>query len=143
MSESDKIAEQTSEASRLCLACGLCCDGTIFDVARVAEAELPALAAMGIKTGTRAFGAVLVQPCVALDGATCTVYALRPHTCRAYRCNLLVALAGGEVSFDECLAHVDEAKALKHAHAIEPDDRKAARLRLEAYLDRHFRGRQG
>ncbi|MFO0747801.1 MAG: YkgJ family cysteine cluster protein [Myxococcota bacterium] len=132
-----------SQAKDLCLACGLCCDGTIFDVARVDEAELPALTRLGIRTATRAFGPVLVQPCVALDGTRCTVYGDRPHTCRAFRCNLLIALEADEVELDECLAHVDQAKRLKHEHAIEPDDRKAARLRLEDYLDRHFRGRQG
>lgn len=131
----------TAQSADLCLACGLCCDGTIFDVARVAESELPALAELGIRTGTRPFGAVLVQPCVALDGAACTVYAHRPHTCRAYRCNLLVALEEGEADLADCLVHIDGAKALKQAHAIEFDDRKAARLRLEDYLDRHFRGR--
>ena len=82
------------------------------------------------------------QRCTALEGRCCTVYAERPAACRGYRCNLLTALAEGEVSLEEALRVVDEAH--EHIRAVE-----AARppthetwQQAESFLDKHFRGRQ-
>jgi Fe-S-cluster containining protein len=80
----------------------------------------------------------LAQRCAALEGRCCTVYSERPEACRRYRCHLLTALAEGEVSLEESLEVVDEAHARLRAVGAAQQPREHA----EAYLDRHFRGRQ-
>ena len=88
----------------LCQRCGLCCDGTLFTRTPLepGEAAPPPLVAAG---------AHLPQPCAALSGLRCTVYADRPRSCRRYECLLYGALAQGEVTLDEALAVVAEARA--------------------------------
>ena len=50
--------------------------------------------------------AAMPLPCPRLDGASCTVYAARPSTCRTYRCGLLEALEADQVELDDALARV-------------------------------------
>lgn len=117
----------------LCLHCGLCCDGTLFTHVPLEAGEARALEALGLPVKPRAEGTpVLPQRCAALDGRRCTAYAARPQACRRYHCQLFSALAEGEVSLPEALTVVDGA----HARAAGPPAER------EAYLDRHFRGRQ-
>lgn len=120
-------------AQSLCRACGLCCDGTLFTVVRLRPGEAGALRARGLPVVTGADGAdVLRQPCAALDGCDCRIYEARPSPCAAFECNLLHALRDGEVSLDEAVAIVDEARTL--ARAGDP--------RAHELLPRHFLGRR-
>jgi hypothetical protein len=156
--------------STLCQRCGLCCDGSLFTQVPLQPAEAATLRRLGLPVGERADGApVLAQHCTALEGRSCTVYADRPSPCRAYRCNLLIALAEGEVSLDEALRVIDGAQ--EHIRAVEAalppagaDEPRAVMQRArrthqpahggplpaaahkalesaEAYLDQHLRGR--
>jgi len=141
---------------QLCLKCGLCCDGTLFThVALTAEEQqrLPSL------------GGVIRQRCPALGGdLKCSVYAERPKGCSRFVCMLGRALEDGELRFDEALALVREARALREridalvpgpgsaisrARQYEergPDASVAVEVRetrraLEAFSRRHFLGR--
>jgi hypothetical protein len=98
--------------SQLCLACGLCCDGTIFDVVPVTEVESKTLSRLGLPILVRPNGLAIPQPCEALEGYHCTVYAYRPKPCRAFRCGLLDALTADEVSLGECLEHIATTRTL-------------------------------
>ncbi|NMO18878.1 YkgJ family cysteine cluster protein [Pyxidicoccus fallax] len=158
--------------STLCLRCGMCCDGTLFTHVSLQPPEVTALEARGLPLTRRADGSpALAQHCAALDGRTCTVYADRPASCRRYHCQLYAALAEKEVSLDEALAVVDEARArvdavgqelppasegeprsvMQRARRAEQPEHggplapkaQAARERAEAFLDKHFRGRFG
>lgn len=150
----------------------MCCDGTLFTHVSLQPAEVTAMQQRGLPLARRADGSpALAQHCAALDGRTCTVYADRPASCRRYHCQLYAALAEKEVSLDEALSIVDEARALVDAvgralppassdeprsvmqrarHAAQPEhggplppEAHAARERAEAFLDKHFRGRFG
>jgi Fe-S-cluster containining protein len=143
----------------------MCCDGTLFTHVSLQPAEATALQQRGLPLTSRADGSpALAQHCAALDGRTCTVYADRPASCRRYHCQLYAALAEKEVSLDEALGIVDEARArvaavepeLPPATASEPrsvmqrarrpdlpPQALAARERAETFLDTHFRGRFG
>lgn len=154
--------------STLCQNCGLCCDGSLFTQVPLQPAEAEALRRHELPLGQRADGApVLTQHCAALNGRCCTVYADRPAPCRAYRCQLHLALGEGEVSLKEALEVVEGAHA--HIRAVEatlpapdadatravmqrarraqsygsplPTEAQEALERAEAYLDRHLRGR--
>lgn len=154
-------------ASRLCLSCGLCCTGALFDRAKAAPEERPALELLGLhwveekgETGFR-------QPCPAFRGGACGVYEQRPRVCRTFRCRLLRNLDKGAVTMEEALATVSTAKAMLRRGAAADGDlttvaarervcsagprgsegengSTAPRLYLEAvaigmYLQRHFR----
>jgi uncharacterized protein len=123
--------------STLCQRCGLCCDGTLFTVVPLRPGEEAPLRARGLPVVTRADGSpALPQRCAALEGHACTVYAERPDGCRRYHCHLFAALAEKEVELAEALAVVDQAHALLDAEGLERGPE------VEAFLDRHFRGRQ-
>ncbi len=91
----------------LCLECGFCCDGTMFsDVPLEPDAKVPH-AAIGARPGDPGFA----QPCPALDGCACTVYAQRPKTCRAFRCAALSGFEDGSLSRGEAQATLDEVRS--------------------------------
>ncbi|OJH35501.1 YkgJ family cysteine cluster protein [Cystobacter ferrugineus] len=122
--------------STLCQHCGLCCDGTLFTHVPLQGTEAAPLRALGLPVKEREDGtSVLPQRCAALDGRHCTAYAARPEGCRRYHCQLFSALSEGEVSLPEALAVVDGAHALLAAQGA------GRGPEVEAYLDRHFRGR--
>ena len=89
----------------LCTKCGLCCDGTLFaDVELVGEAEAARLEIMGmeIENDDRIVG-LLSQPCAALRGTRCGIYAHRPKCCRTFECHLLQSAQSGAVSVERAL----------------------------------------
>ncbi|MBV9930686.1 MAG: YkgJ family cysteine cluster protein [Alphaproteobacteria bacterium] len=96
-------------AEQLCLACGLCCNGALYDHAKVTDEERDRLAGAGI-VGTDPAG--LSLPCSAYRGGACQVYADRPSACRTFRCRLLRALDDGDVPLATALETVAKAKQL-------------------------------
>lgn len=97
--------------SRLCLSCGLCCNGTLFEFATAAPEERVHIEAVGLdyveeesRTGFR-------QPCPAFCGR-CGIYDERPRVCQTFRCTLLRAVTQGEVPFDEAQKTIATAKEL-------------------------------
>ena len=147
----------------LCLACGFCCDGTLFNRVPLLEAEVPALKARLQVVDGKQYAR---QPCPALDGTACRVYAERPLTCRRYRCLLLEAHEASEVSLTGAVSIVEQTRTLRsqlaaltdqpdaglaaeHARAKRAElsaEAAAALDRLEKQLAFHFlgqRSRQG
>jgi Fe-S-cluster containining protein len=105
-------------AKPLCLQCGMCCSGVIFSDVEVQPEEIgPSLApffpnvqsAAGNKTSRSGVGAnsnralKLSQPCGALNGCTCTIYADRPSYCRQFECLVLKRLQEGRIPRGEAL----------------------------------------
>lgn len=87
------------DATRVCLSCGMCCDGTLFDRAPLKANEVePARASVLKVLQTPDGGHALAQPCAALKTAGCSIYEQRPAACRRYECPLLRALADDEVT---------------------------------------------
>ena len=74
-------------AQALCLGCGLCCDGSLFWAVEVDGAD--ALPEGGAPDGQ------LAQPCRFHAGGACSIYATRPHQCRAFACDVLRAVRDG------------------------------------------------
>lgn len=109
-----RIVPPVKPAEDLCRACGLCCDGTLFDLVRLepgddarrlARLGLPIAAARGRQA------ARFPQPCAALcaDGS-CRLYADRPGQCRAFECRLLQEAKAGRLSFPAAARRVTTAK---------------------------------
>lgn len=101
----------TSLTDTLCTTCGLCCDGSMFaDVELESSAEITELEILGldVEEGEGSAG-LLSQPCRALKGRRCGIYARRPKCCRTFECALLQDVRTGTVSLDQAHAHVAEA----------------------------------
>lgn len=117
--------EPLSLASRLCLACGLCCDGTVYPhaVARedeVAQATELGFTAIRTEDGYSAFR----LPCHYLEGRACTRYRdWRPSVCGDYFCRVQARAGSGEITEDEALALIANAQDLRDAMAAQlPND---------------------
>ena len=107
-----------SLTDQLCTRCGLCCDGSLFaDVELAGSAEAAGLEVMGLEIEEDdTDGAVLVQPCGALRGKLCGIYAHRPECCRTFECRLLQDARRGAVSVEQALEHI--AETLKHVGRV-------------------------
>ena len=105
----------------LCTNCGLCCDGTLFaDVELVGQAEVARLEIMGmeVEDENRNTG-LLSQPCAALRGTRCGIYAHRPKCCRVFQCDLLQSAQRGAVTVEQALEHiVDAREQIRHLREL-------------------------
>ncbi len=100
---------------QLCRACGLCCDGTLFDLVKLERGDdagklkalgLPVSLSRGKKPGAR-----FPQPCSALcEDRTCRVYAERPWQCRTFECQLFKDAKVGRITFAAALRLVKLAR---------------------------------
>ena len=99
--------------SRLCLSCGLCCDGNLFTQVPLRADEVVALRRRGLPLLARGDRPLaLEQRCAALAGSSCTIYDERPEGCRRDRCMVHAALAADEVGLGEALVVVVQTHAL-------------------------------
>ncbi len=104
-------SEPTTSESRLCTACGLCCDGVLFHIVRLQpEDSVKSLEALGVKLSRKKSEPYFKQPCTLLHACTCTQYASRPARCRAFECRQLKGMANGELTETEALRNIEDAK---------------------------------
>ena len=61
-------------------------------------------------------GALLVQPCAAVEGKRCGIYTHRPECCRTFECRLLQDARRGTVSVRQAAEQI--AKTLKHVGRV-------------------------
>jgi Fe-S-cluster containining protein len=105
----------------LCTKCGLCCDGTLFaDVELGGQAELVRLEIMGmeVENEERNTG-LLSQPCAALRGTRCGIYAHRPKCCRVFQCHLLQNAQQGAVTVERALEEIADAQErIRHVRTL-------------------------
>jgi len=99
---------------RICIECGFCCDGTLFRTATLMPGErssLPQLIeANSFEEGGKEYFRL---PCRYFDGK-CTIYqGEKAQICSAFRCRLLKSLSDGNISPEEALRIVAEAKLLR------------------------------
>ena len=91
--------------SRLCAACGLCCNGVLFrDVELQPSDQATRLEALGLALTTKRNTLRFQQPCVCLEGKLCRIYDERPTRCRTFECRLLQREASGELTFETASA---------------------------------------
>lgn len=104
-------------SEQLCLACGLCCDGTLFDGVQLEPGDDPKhLKALGLPvTISRARKPIarFPQPCNALCAdRTCRLYADRPRQCRVFECGVFKEMQAGRIEFAAALRQVKKARRL-------------------------------
>ncbi len=130
---------------QLCLACGLCCDGTLFDNVQLgAGDDAQKLKALGLPVAvTRGRTAVTFfrQPCVALCAdRKCRVYADRPGQCRAFECGVFKDAGAGRIALPAALRLVKSTR--KKADAIRQLLRKLGDTDEQRSLGDRFRRTQ-
>lgn len=130
----------TDPEQSLCVQCGLCCDGTIFEWAQVfAEDDLAQLETNGFILLTAAEKTSFALPCHHQQDRVCTVYQQwRPQVCRTFRCRLLRRFEAGELAWEEARARIERTVALveriqaqlpaQHNH-----ERKSLKQRMTAW----------
>ena len=100
----------STAASRLCAACGMCCNGVLFHIVRLQAGESPkAFAALGLKVKRKRGESHVVQPCAAHCGSQCAIYAARPERCRIFECRQLQRVAAGEITEAQARGKISEA----------------------------------
>lgn len=105
--------EKFATASRLCEACGMCCNGVMFFGAVLQPGDDPrALAALGLRIKKQGGVPHLLQPCSAHQNGGCTVYNHRPVRCRVFVCRQLMDLASGATTEPRALEKIREAGEL-------------------------------
>lgn len=100
---------------QLCLACGLCCDGTLFDNVRLGPDDAAStLKSLGLPiTQSRARTPITFfpQPCSALGAdRRCACYGDRPGQCRSFECGVFKATAAGRLEPAKALRLVKKAR---------------------------------
>lgn len=156
---------ETNAASRLCLSCGLCCSGVLFEIVKLQpEDSIRDLEKLGMKVNRKKSEPYFKQPCRFLNDCTCMIYEQRPTRCRLFECFQIKQLAEGEITEAQAQAKINEARQqVDHIKALlatagdtnaedtlnERVDRAVAdganealkeRMReLRIYLARHFR----
>ena len=96
----------------ICEQCGLCCSGSVFAWVPAQAEEIERLRALGFPLEQRGETTVFPLGCTMLDGTLCRVYPDRPATCRAFRCEVLRKVDRGDLSEQDALDLIGQAKAL-------------------------------
>jgi Fe-S-cluster containining protein len=116
------VSQPADIASRLCLACGLCCDGTLFaDVELQPGDSAERLRSLGqkLRRGKDSAGNSVqkfAQPCTALGpDCRCALYAERPARCREFDCALLRSVQAGELTPEAALRRIRHARKQRDA----------------------------
>jgi Fe-S-cluster containining protein len=104
-----------NSGEQLCGACGLCCDGTLFDLVKLeASDDAKKLKALGLPVTVsrgKAPVARFPQPCAALcEDRLCRLYADRPWQCRAFECGVFKDAKAGRITFAGALRLVKQAR---------------------------------
>lgn len=99
------------DTTNICLACGICCDGTLIGFVQIDRDETARIKALtNIEVGHK--NAVILQPCKSFCNG-CTIYSERPRKCASYECSLLQSVENNETGFNTALNTVHEVKQQK------------------------------
>jgi len=135
----DDKGSSESPATTLCKSCGMCCSGHLFLWARLHSAELDHSEALGltvIRNDPRQRGFHL--PCPLWHGQ-CTIYTSPdcPRVCHSYKCKLLKELDNEEVTLDNALPVIQQAKQMiKEIEPLLPAAHQGSfRQRFVAHLE--------
>ena len=101
----------SSAASRLCAACGMCCNGVMFHTVRLQPADSAReLSALGLKLKRKKGQRYILQPCPMFRESRCSIYEARPERCRLFECRQLQGVASGAITEAMARKQIDHAR---------------------------------
>jgi hypothetical protein len=106
------LEDEAARAKELCTQCGLCCQGVVHSHVALDLGELPMAHELALRVDTFDDGLGFHLPCPQYQGALCATYLRRPRACMDYQCELLQRLLAGEVSLEESLSLIGQAKVM-------------------------------
>jgi hypothetical protein len=113
-----------------CVGCGMCCDGTLYWLAKVTPGEEEHIVAHGLILNTENPNTTYFNlPCHHESCGQCTIYQDRFDICRSFRCQLLRNYQANDLTLDEATEKVRTAKSLLSAVVADDQSSKSARLR--------------
>lgn len=111
-----------NDEDNICLACGICCDGTLIGFVEVEAAEFSRLKGILEVEESDEIGFFL-HPCEKFC-EKCTIYDQRPKQCGLFECKVLKSYEQGEMDFKaatEIIAEVIEKKVAIDAKLVTLD----------------------
>jgi len=99
-----------SATEHLCVSCGICCDGPLFDYAKLLPEEVPHARELGFEIVQLGEHSAFALPCGNLCGTVCQIYEVRPSRCRSYKCTTVEAMENGEIDRAEADRRVEATK---------------------------------
>jgi Fe-S-cluster containining protein len=105
------MSSDAQAVSRLCNACGMCCDGVLFPTVQLQPGESSRqLITRGMKLKHKDRHLCIIQPCQAHRGGQCTIYEDRPQRCRLFECRQIKHFNLGIISESVALEKIREAR---------------------------------
>jgi hypothetical protein len=96
---------------RICVVCGFCCDGTLFDKGTLLAGEKGTLPEkMEENYFKTADGEFFNMPCPYFNGKCSIYYQKKANICSSFRCRLLNDVAGQKVTTDDALKIISNVK---------------------------------
>jgi hypothetical protein len=129
--------------SRVCVGCGMCCDGVLYERATVDPGEEPSMLAAGLELIDDGDRKAFRQPCPHSSCGRCLIYQTRFQICRTFECALLRRVQSAELSLAEAQEKVGVAQQLlANVVVADPDartlrGRNVARARLAQEMGVH------
>lgn len=106
------MTEATPSLNDLCLACGLCCVGVVHTRVLLAADELSLAHKLELQVAEFEEGLGFQLPCPQYCDDRCAAYQQRPRACVNYQCELLQRCWKGEVTVEDALSLVAQAKRM-------------------------------
>ena len=104
--------DRAVHSTDLCTVCGLCCLGVVHSHAALGTDELDLARELGLRVDVFEDGVGFHLPCPQYQADRCATYQRRPRTCAEYQCELLQRFLAGEVSQEESVSLITQAKAM-------------------------------
>jgi Fe-S-cluster containining protein len=102
------VKASSEQLSQLCIACGLCCDGTLFKDVELQPGDNPErLRELSIPLMKSKFP----QPCFALcSNLACRIYEDRPNRCRQFECALFLEVRDDKIPAETALKTIAQTR---------------------------------
>lgn len=122
----------------ICISCGFCCDRTLFDVAKLGEEEV--LRDKFIDIETRVNDVRFFKlPCPYFD-KKCTIYhEKKPDICSKFKCMLLRNAIKGEITKENAMRAIDNARTLRDEILDEYERLKGKRITFREVFVESFK----
>lgn len=120
--------------SDLCVACGMCCDGTMFGNVVCSKEEADYMGSLGLETKKKdnQTNHVFLEPCPLHINGSCSIYEdpKKPKTCSSYKCALLKRVLRNEITPEQAMKKVGRIKKAKEDLGV-ASVREARQLKTE------------